>query len=79
VTGLDVRMRLFGSRDNLALQIAQSRKERDGDVADVIMGPGAKCKSLTLLQRKVALVSFQCLALTFLVATKHQSPLGRSK
>jgi hypothetical protein len=39
-------MALFGSRDNLALQITQRCKERDGAVADIIMGLGA---SVTLL------------------------------
>src|SRR5260370_40939078 len=67
-------MGLFGSRDNLALQITQSGKECDGAVADIIMGPGA---AVTLLQRKGALCALQCLALTLLVATEHQSPFGR--
>src|SRR5271166_846885 len=67
-------MRLFGSRDNLALQITQSCEERDGAVANIIMGLGA---SVTLLQRKRALCALQCLALTLLVATEHQSTLGR--
>src|SRR5271170_5316280 len=67
-------MGLFGARDNLAFQIAQSCKERDGAVADVIMGPGA---GVALLQRKAALGTLQCLALTLLVATEHQSTLGR--
>src|SRR5258708_12958791 len=67
-------MALFGSRDNLALQITQRCKERDGAVADIIMGLGA---SVTLLQRKGALCALQSLALTLLVATEHQSPLGR--
>src|SRR3974377_2454744 len=67
-------MALFGSRDNLALQITQRCKERDGAVADIIMGLGA---SVTLLQGKGALCALQSLALTLLVATEHQSPLGR--
>src|SRR5258705_13629986 len=67
-------MALFGSRDNLALQITQRGKERDGAVADIIMGLGA---SVTLLQRKGALCALQSLALTLLVATEQQSPLGR--
>src|SRR6266446_2731879 len=67
-------MGLFGSRDNLALQITQRCEERDGAVADIIMGLGA---AVTLLQRKGTLCAFQCLALTLLVATEHQSPLGR--
>src|SRR6266436_2143655 len=67
-------MALFGSRDNLAFQITQRCKERDGAVADIIMGLGA---SVTLLQRKGALCALQSLALTLLVATEHQSPFGR--
>src|SRR5260370_19868525 len=67
-------MRLFGSRDNLALQITQSCEERGGAVANIIMGFGA---SVTLLQRKRALCALQCLALTLLVATEHQSTLRR--
>src|SRR6476646_10184569 len=67
-------MALFGSRDNLAFQITQRCKERDSAVADIIMGLGS---SVTLLQRKGALCALQSLALTFLVATEHQSPLGR--
>ena len=49
-------MALFGSSDNLALQITQRCKERDGAVADVIMGLGA---SVTLLQRKGALCALR--------------------
>src|SRR5580658_2139718 len=67
-------MRLFGSRDNLALQITQSCEERDGAVADIIVGLGA---AVALPQRKRALCTLQCLALTLLVATEHQSSLGR--
>src|SRR5258707_150223 len=67
-------MGLFGSRDNLALQITQRCEERDGAVAEIIMGLGA---AATLLQRKGTLCAFQCLALTPLVATEHQSPLWR--
>jgi uncharacterized membrane protein YeaQ/YmgE (transglycosylase-associated protein family) len=59
-------MALFGSRDKLALQITQRCKERDGAVADIIMGLGA---SVTLLPRKGALCALQSLALTLLVAT----------
>src|SRR6266436_8564849 len=40
----------------------------------IIMGLSA---SVALLQRKGALGALQCLALTLLVATEHQSPLGR--
>ena len=69
-------MALFGSRDNLALQITQRCKERDSAVADIIMGLGA---SVTLLQRKGALGALQSLALTLLVATEHQSRSGGSK
>src|SRR5277367_1115714 len=65
-------MGLFGSGDNLAFQITQSGKERDGAVADVVMGLGA---SVTLPQRKRALCALQGLALTLLVATEHQSTL----
>src|SRR5208337_1038964 len=65
-------MALFGSGDNLTLQITQSGKERDGAVPDIIMGAG-----VTLLQRKGALCAFKSLALTLLVATEHQSALGR--
>src|SRR6201987_4153889 len=67
-------MGVFGSGDNLALQITQSCKERDGAVADVIMGLGA---SVTLPQTKRAVCELQCLALTLLVATEPQSTLGR--
>src|SRR5580692_9917308 len=69
-----MRMGLFGSSDNLALQITQRGKKRDGAVADIIMCLGA---SVALLQRKGALGALQSLALTFLVAAEHQSPLGR--
>src|SRR6201989_1835769 len=69
-------MGLFGSGDNLAFQITQSCKERDGAVADVIMGLGS---SVTLPQRKRALCALQGLALTLLVATEHQGTLGRIK
>src|SRR5208283_964893 len=67
-------MALFGSRDNLALQITQSGEERDGAVPDIIMGLGP---AVTLLQRKGALCALKSLALTLLVATEHQSALGR--
>src|SRR5580704_13992755 len=67
-------MGVCGSGDNLAFQITQSGKERDGAVADVIMGLGA---SISLPQRKRALCALQCLARTLLVATEHQSTLGR--
>src|SRR5258707_4902006 len=67
-------MGVFGSGDNLAFQITQSCEERDGAMANIIMGLGA---SVTLLQRKRALCALQCLALTLLVATEHQSTLGR--
>src|ERR1700730_3615169 len=69
-----MRMGLFGSSDNLALQITQRGKKRDGAVADIIMCLGA---SVALFQRKGALGALQSLALTFLVAAEHQSPLGR--
>ena len=36
-----MRMGLFGSSDNLALQITQRGKKRDGAVADIIMCLGA--------------------------------------
>ena len=61
-------MGLFGSRDNLALQIAQSCKERDCAMTDVIMGLSA---AITLFERKPWLRALQRLALTFLVATEH--------
>src|SRR5271166_3266674 len=67
-------MGLFGSRDNLALQITQSCEERDGAVADIIVGLGA---AVALPQRKRALCALQCLALTLFVTTEHQSSLGR--
>src|SRR5271166_2624902 len=67
-------MGLFGSRDNLALLITQSCEERDGAVADIIVGLGA---AVALPQRKRALCALQCLALTLFVTTEHQSSLGR--
>src|SRR6516162_3912137 len=47
-----VGMGLFGSRDNLALQITQSRKERDCAMADVIMGLSA---AIAFFERKSSL------------------------
>ena len=57
----------LGSRNNLALQIAQRCKKRDGAVPDIIMGLGA---AVTFLQGKRPLCALQSLALTLLVATK---------
>jgi len=61
-------MGLFGSRNNLALQITQSRKERDGAMTDVIMGPST---AITLFERKASLRALQRLVLTLLVAAEH--------
>ena len=61
-------MGLFGSRNNLALQITQSRKERDGAMTDVIMGLST---AITLFERKAWLRALQRLALTLLVAAEH--------
>jgi hypothetical protein len=57
----DVGMGLFSSRDNFTFQIAQSRKERDRAVPDIVMGLGTW---VTFLQRKGALCALQGLALT---------------
>src|SRR5260370_32628975 len=43
-------------------------------MANIIMG---LCATVTLLQRKRALCALQCLALTLLIATEHQSTLRR--
>src|SRR5271165_1070469 len=67
-------MGLFSSRDNFTFQIAQSGKERDRAVPDIVMGLGAW---VTFLQRKGALRALQGLALTLLVAAQYQGPLGR--
>ena len=66
---LDVGMRLL-DWSHLALQITQSCEERDGAVADIIVGLGA---AVALPQRKRALGALRCLALTLLVTTEHQS------
>ena len=67
-------MGLFSSRDNFTFQIAQSGKERDRAVPDIVMGLGA---CVTFLQRKGALRALQGLALTLLVTAQYQGPLGR--
>jgi len=61
-------MGLFGSRDNRALQITQSCKERDRAMADLIMGLSA---AIALFERKSSLRALQRLALTLLVAAEH--------
>ena len=61
-------MGLFGSRDNLTLQITQGCKERDRAMADIIMGLRA---AIALFERKSLLRALQRLALTLLVAAEH--------
>src|SRR5208337_154687 len=68
-------MGLFSSRDNFTFQIAQSGKERDRAVPDIVMGLGA---CVTFLQRKGALCALQGLALTLLVAAQPKARSGGS-
>jgi len=65
----------LGSRDDLAAQVIERGEQSDRAMPIVIVRlsldmPGA--------QRQARLGAFQCLALAFLIAAKHQRLVGRS-
>ncbi len=64
----------FGSRNDLALQIAQGRKQGDRSMPEVIVSLGA---NVTDSQRQARLTAFQCLALALFVAAEHQRLVRR--
>ena len=69
-----VRMPLFRTRDDLSIEVAKRRKQRDGAVARVVVRARA---NVSQPQRQSRLSAFERLALALLVATEHQRLVGR--